>query len=84
MQVRAIKAGFYNDRRYRAGDTFEFKGEKLGSWMVAVEGDAQAEPEAKTESKPAKGKKSSGPQTFSDIAKQDAAALTPKGADDLV
>lgn len=91
MQVIAKKFGFYNNRRYRAGATFEFEGDKPASWMEPVGGD-----ESKTEPKKDAGKKDDGkkgaatkttptePQTLNEIAKADAKAAAAKGSEDLV
>lgn len=37
MKVKAKIDGFYGGSRRRAGSTFEFKGEKPGSWMEPLE-----------------------------------------------
>ena len=91
MQVIAKKFGFYNNRRYRAGATFEFKGDKPASWMEPVGGEAPKAEPAKDESKKDQGKKGSTnkttptePQTLNEIAKADAKAAAAKGSEDLV
>lgn len=74
---------FYHGRRFRPGEVFELpEGVKPSADMRVVEEKVEAK-DAKA--KPQKGKaKGDGPQTFSEIAKQDADAQAPKGADDLV
>lgn len=47
MKVRAIHDGFYDGQRRRAGDVFEFGGEKLGKWMVPADAKAVITDEAK-------------------------------------
>lgn len=81
VKVKALQPGFYAGARRRPGEVFALaEGDTPGRWMVVLTEDEakQVKPKAV---KPAKG---NGPQTFSDIAKQDAKALTPKGAEDLV
>lgn len=63
MQMIAKFDGFYGGRRIRKGETFEFKGGKPGSWMIPVEAEAPVKPKSRK----------SAPETFSEIAKQDAA-----------
>lgn len=73
-KVKALKAGFYGGARRRPGSVFVLvDGDAPASWMEVVNVDVPV-------SKP-KGKSG---QTFSEITKQEAKALTPKGADDLV
>lgn len=79
-QAKAHTPGFYGGSLRQPGVVFEVKEGETGSWFEVIDEDEakQAKPKA---AKPAKG---NGPQTFSEIAKQDAKALAPKGAEDLV
>ena len=79
---------FYHGRRFRPGEVFELpEGVKPSADMRVVEEKAEAkDAKAKPQKGEAKGgkAKAEGPQTFSEIAKQDGQAQAPKGADDLV
>lgn len=78
-RVKALSAGFYGGARRRPGQVFELaEGDKPGSWMEVVS--VKEEP-AKPKAQKAKGE---GPSTFSEMTKQEAKALIPKGAEDLV
>ena len=83
VKVKATQPGFYAGARRRIGETFVLaEGDKPGSWMEVV-GEAAPEPakQAKPKAQKAKGEN---PETFGEIAKRDAEALTPKGLDELV
>lgn len=76
-KVTSTRTCFYHGRRFRPGVVFELPdGVKPSADMTVVE-------VKDTKTKPTKGK-ADGPQTLADITKQDAKALQPKGADDLV
>lgn len=77
MKVKAIKPGFYGSRR-RVGDVFDVKDGARGSWFEPVEAAEAAKPKPKAKAKGGE------PTTFSEIARTDSEAQTPKGADDLV
>lgn len=78
VKVKSTLMCFFHGRRYRPGEVFELPdGVKPSADMQVVEEKSEAK------AKPPKGK-ADAPQTFSDIAKQDGKAQTPKGADDLV
>lgn len=79
MRVIATKLGFYRGSRVREGQVFEVPDGLKGKWFkpyVAADSDLSA---AKPKRK-AKGE----PETFGEIARQDAATLDGKPADDLV
>lgn len=76
VKVKSTLTCFFHGRRFRPGEVFELPdGVKPSADMQVIEEKAEAK------AKPQKGE-AKGPQTFSEIAKQDAKA--PKGADDLV
>lgn len=80
VKVKALQPGFYAGARRRPGEVFALaEGDTPGRWMEVL-----TEDEAKQVKPKAQAAKGKGPQTFSEIAKQDAKALTPKGAEDLV
>lgn len=41
IKVVAVRPGFYKGSRVRAGQTFEFEGKKLGSWMALADAKAR-------------------------------------------
>ncbi|KAA3649393.1 MAG: hypothetical protein DWQ11_18805 [Proteobacteria bacterium] len=75
MKVRAIKAGYYGGSRRREGEVFDVKDGVKAKWFAPAEMPALAKP------KQARGK---APETFSDLAKQDAASVSAEGGTDLV
>lgn len=76
MKVTSTIMHFIDGRRVRPGEVFDISDDaKLAPHMTLVEGKAK-EPKDATP----KGKKSAAPETFSEIAKQDAKDATPKGA----
>jgi hypothetical protein len=75
-QAKAIQTGFYGGSLRQAGAVFEIDDGATGSWFEVVEG--SEEKPAKPRAQKAKG---SGPQSFSELAKQDAKDLAPKGVD---
>lgn len=77
MKVKATKPGFYGSRR-RVGDVFEANDGAKASWFEPVEAAEAAKPKPKAKAKGGE------PTTFSEIARTDSEAQTPKGADDLV
>ena len=78
MKVKSSKMYFINGSRVRPGTVFDHPdGKPLNPDMTVVEGGETAtvkEPKAPK----SKGK---APTTFSEIAKQDSAAMTPKGTE---
>ena len=78
MKVRAIKQGFYGGARRRVGDVFEAEDEAKASWVEPVEAAEAAKPKPKAKAT------GGAPTTFSENARTDSEAQTPKGADDLV
>ena len=78
-QAKALTPGFYGGSLRQPGAVFEVKDGDTGMWFEVIDDEAkEAKPKA------AKAAKGNGPQTFSEIAKQDAKTLAPKGAEDLV
>lgn len=87
MKVRAISDGTIGQgaavRRVRKGEVFDLpEGAKIGKWMQPVAEEAAAAPEAKGGKSKVKAKGE--PSTFSEVTAQEAKALAPKGAEDLV
>jgi hypothetical protein len=78
MKVRAIKQGFYGGARRRVGDVFEAEDGAKASWFEPAEAAEAVKPKPKAKAKGGE------PTTFSEIARTDSEAQTPKGADDLV
>jgi len=80
MRVIATQLGFYKGSRVREGQVFEVPDGLKGKWFkpyVAAESELPA-------AKQKRGKGKGEPETFGDIARQDAAAMDGKPADDLV
>lgn len=74
--VTSSKMYFVNGNRIRPGTPFQHKGELRPDMTLAAD---QAPTPVKA--KRAKPDSTKEPETFGDLAKQDAAALTPKGAE---
>lgn len=75
MRVIATAAGFYPDTLRQPGDEFEVPDDMTATWFKPLD-DEPARPAAKKVAK-------AEPRTFSEIAKKDADAQKPKGADEL-
>ena len=87
MKVKALNDGTIGRgnavRRVRKGEVFDLpEGVKMGKWMAPVADEAPTAPEAKGGKSKAKAKGE--PSTFSEVTAQEAKALAPKGAEDLV
>jgi|SRR6185369_7503759 len=55
MKVMAKEEGFYGGRLRKPFDVFEFKGKKLGKWMVEADKEPETETVKKTDLEPDKG-----------------------------
>lgn len=83
MRVIADKMGFFRGSRVRPGEVFDVPEGTTGKWFSPAPAESKAaEAEPKPNLKPkSKKAKDDGPTTFSELAKQDAKDLTPKGSD---
>lgn len=76
MKVIALERGFFDGAPRERGEVFEVPDGRTASWYAPTEEAAKPKPKAKA--------KGGEPTTFSEIARADSEAQTPKGADDLV
>lgn len=69
MKVQVIKPGYHGGKRYKPGDVFDVADGLKGSWFAPVESATVAKPKGRGKA----------PETFSDMAKADAATVAPEG-----
>ena len=71
MKVKALKAGFYAGTKRVEGEEFDVADGAKAKWFMSVSSAVIAKPKGRGKDK--------APETFADVAKDDAAAVAPDG-----